>query len=530
MIYSSPFAAIEIPDLSLTEFCLGAETAPGERAALIDGPTGRVLSRHDLDRQSRGFAAGMAARGLGKGDTVCLFLPNLPEYAVVFHGVARAGAINTTANPLYTARELTHQLHDSGAKLLVTIEAFLETATEVATAAGIEQIVLVGGGDGGIDLAEFCGDPAAAPQVAIDPAVDLVVLPYSSGTTGLPKGVKLTHRNLIANILQASSALQPQPGDVLIGVLPFFHIYGMTVIMNLGLHFANPVVSMPRFDLEQFLGLITKHRVTNAYVVPPIALALARQPIVAEHDLTSLRFVMSGAAPLGSELTEQVEARIDRPVIQGYGMTELSPVSHCSPLDQIKHGTIGPPVASTEARIVDPDSGADCERGELWIRGPQVMVGYLNNDRATADTITADGWLRSGDIAIADEDGYFTIVDRLKELIKYKGFQVPPAELEAILLGHPAVADCAVIGIPDEEAGEIPKGFVVIAPGAEDVADGELLAYVAERVSPQKKLRILERTDAIPKSASGKILRRELRSRPATAQPSSQPESADPGN
>jgi acyl-CoA synthetase (AMP-forming)/AMP-acid ligase II len=297
---------------------------------------------------------------------------------------------------------------------------------------------------------------------------------------------------------------------VLIGVLPFFHIYGMTVIMNMGLHSGATVVTMPRFDLEQFLGLIEQHRVSTAYVVPPIALALAKHPLVDEHDLSSLRVIMSGAAPLGPELTEQVAERISAPVTQGYGMTELSPVTHLCPLDRIKPGSIGLPVPGTETRIVDPESGEDADRGELWIRGPQVMVGYLNNDEATAETITDEGWLRTGDIAEADGEGFLTIVDRLKELIKYKGFQVPPAELEAVLIAHPAVSDCAVIGVPDEEAGELPKGFVVVAEGAE-ASDEELLDHVAEQVSPQKKLRLIERVEAIPKSASGKILRRELR-------------------
>jgi len=352
-----------------------------------------------------------------------------------------------------------------------------------------------------------------APEVAIDAAADLAVLPYSSGTTGLPKGVMLTHRNLVANIVQTNAAMPMEPDDVLVGVLPFFHIYGMTVIMNMGLVGGNTIVTMPRFDLGEFLGLIESERVSCAYVVPPIALALAKHPAVDEADLSSLRMVMSGAAPLGPELTELLAERLGVPVTQGYGMTELSPVSHFCPLDGIKPGTIGPGVPGTESRIVDPESGLDVtegERGELWVRGPQVMAGYLNNDEATAATIGPDGWLRTGDIAIVDEDGYYTIVDRLKELIKYKGYQVPPAELEAVLIAHPAVADCAVIGVPDEEAGELPKGFVVIAEGAE-VSDEELLEHVAAQVSPQKRLRILERIDAIPKSASGKILRRELR-------------------
>jgi acyl-CoA synthetase (AMP-forming)/AMP-acid ligase II len=325
----------------------------------------------------------------------------------------------------------------------------------------------------------------------------------------------LSHRNLVANILQIEAAIPVEPDDVLIAVLPFFHIYGMTVIMNMGLASGSKVVTMPRFDLEQFLELIEVHGVTMASIVPPIALALAKHPAVDGRDLSSVRMVMSGAAPLGADLTEQLARRLDVPVTQGYGMTESSPVTHVCRLEAIKGGAIGPLLPGTEARIVDPESGADVgagERGELWIRGPQVMQGYLYNERASAETIDSDGWLHTGDIAVVDADGFYSIVDRLKELIKYKGFQVPPAELEAILIAHPAVADCAVIGVPDEQAGELPKGFVVVADGAE-VSDEDLLEHVARQVSPQKRLRMIERLEQIPKSASGKILRRELRER-----------------
>jgi acyl-CoA synthetase (AMP-forming)/AMP-acid ligase II len=309
-------------------------------------------------------------------------------------------------------------------------------------------------------------------------------------------------------VLQTGGTIPVSEDDWSIGCLPFFHIYGMTVIMNMGLHSGATIVTLPRFDLEAFLGLIEDRGITVVYVVPPIALALAKHPAVEGRDLSTLRMIMSGAAPLGDELAKAVAKRVDTPTIQGYGMTELSPVSHVAPVDCQKGGSIGPPLAGTECRIVDPDSGDDADRGELWVRGPQVMQGYLNNDEATAATIDEDGWLHTGDVAEMDDEGYYYIVDRLKELIKYKGFQVPPAELEAILLEHPSVADCAVIGVPDEEAGEIPKGFVVVS--GDEVSDDELMAFVAERVSPQKKLRQLERIDEVPKSASGKILRREL--------------------
>jgi acyl-CoA synthetase (AMP-forming)/AMP-acid ligase II len=270
---------------------------------------------------------------------------------------------------------------------------------------------------------------------------------------------------------------------------------------------------MPRFDLEQFLGLIQEHRITFAHLVPPIVLALAKHPLVDRYDLSSLKNVLSGAAPLGAELERACAERLGVGVIQGYGMTEASPVTHVRPLDDTTHpGSIGPTLPSTESRIVDPAGGEDLppgSNGEIWVRGPQVMQGYLNDPAATARTVDADGWLHTGDIGHVDDDGFFYVVDRLKELIKYKGYQVPPAELEAILVTHPAVADAAVTPHPDEEAGEIPKAFVVLRPDAEATAE-ELMAYVAERVSPQRRVRLVEFVTEIPKSASGKILRRVL--------------------
>ncbi|MBA2523232.1 MAG: AMP-binding protein [Solirubrobacterales bacterium] len=502
-----------IPDQDLVTFTLARAAELGDKPALIDGPSGRVVTYAELDERTAALAGALRARGIEKGDVVCIYMPNLPEYAVIFHGVLRANATNTTANPLYTSHELAHQLTDSRARTLFTVPDFLPAARAAAEEVGLDDIIVVGESDGDEPtLADLLNAGGEAPELDIDPDTDIAALPYSSGTTGLPKGVMLSHRNLVANVLQTGATIPITEEDTTIGVLPFFHIYGMTVIMNLGLHNGATIVTMPRFDLEGFLGLIEDRAVTVVYIVPPIALALAKHPAVEGRDLSSLRMVMSGAAPLGEELARAVAGRIGTPTIQGYGMTELSPVSHVAPVDSQKGGSIGPPLAGTECRIVDPETGEETDRGELWVRGPQVMKGYLNNDEATRETIDADGWLHTGDVAEMDDEGYYAIVDRLKELIKYKGFQVPPAELEAILINHPGVADCAVIGVPDEEAGEIPKGFVVVADG-DDVTDDELMAFVAEKVSPQKKLRLIERIDAIPKSASGKILRRELAGR-----------------
>jgi acyl-CoA synthetase (AMP-forming)/AMP-acid ligase II len=353
------------------------------------------------------------------------------------------------------------------------------------------------------------GDP---PDVPINPREDLVALPYSSGTTGLPKGVMLTHHNLVANLVQACGVLAQDEHDTILGVLPFFHIYGMTVIMNLGLYHGVTIVTMPRFDLEQCLTICEKYRVTFANVVPPIVLALAKHPLVDRFDLSRLRIVFSGAAPLGESLALAASTRLKCAVIQGYGLTETSPVSHGKRLTAAsqKLASIGPPAPNTECKIVDTVTGAELgpmQQGEICIRGPQVMKGYLNRPDATRAMIDADGWLHSGDIGYADADGDFFVVDRLKELIKYKGLQIAPAELEATLLTHPSIADAAVIPVADEEAGEVPKGFVVLK--SEATAD-QIMAYVAERVAPYKKLRAIQIVEQIPKSPSGKILRRVL--------------------
>ena len=503
---------LEIPEIDVTSFVLEHADERGDKPALIDGPSGRTVTYPELIGGVRALAAGLASRGFGRGDVLAIYMPNLPEYAIVFHGVASAGGKCTTANPLYTANELAHQLTDSGAKILVTVAPFLDVANEAAEQAGVEDVFVVGEAEGATPFTELLGDPSEAPDPDIDPGSDLAVLPYSSGTTGLPKGVMLTHRNLVANLLQIQDAFPIEPDDTLVGVLPFFHIYGMTVIMNQGLWAGATIVTMPRFDLEQFLGLIEEHGVTRAYVVPPIALALGKHPAVEGRDLSSVRTVMSGAAPLGAELAERVAGRLECDVIQGYGLTETSPVTHCiRPAGENRPGSIGPPLADTECRIVDPESGDDVdegERGELWIRGPQVMAGYLNNDEATAATVDDEGWLHTGDIAVRDGDGFYSIVDRLKELIKYKGFQVAPAELEALLITHPEVGDVAVVGVPDEEAGELPKAYVVAA--GDDLDADALMEWVGEQVSPQKRIRLVEVTEEIPKSPSGKILRRVL--------------------
>jgi acyl-CoA synthetase (AMP-forming)/AMP-acid ligase II len=509
---SSPYGDIEIPDIDVPGFVLEGAAARGDKPALIDGPSGRTLTYAQLAGGVDRVAAGLAERGLRKGDVFGIFSPNLPEYALAFHGAAKAGAICTTINPLYTPEELEFQLKDSGARYLLTIPQFLDRALAAANATGVEEVFVLGEGEGATPFGDLLASKGPVPDVAIDPAEDLLVLPYSSGTTGLPKGVMLTHRNVVANVLQSLAPHSTSERDVIIGVLPFFHIYGMTVIMNIAIRLGATIVTMPRFDLEEFLRLLQDHKVTRAYLVPPIILALAKHPVVDKYDLSALEVIMSGAAPLGADLADAAANRLGSVVMQGYGMTETSPVTHMMPDEpgRDRAGSIGFLVPSTSARYVDVESGEDAavgERGELWVSGPQVMKGYLNNEEATRHTIDDEGWLHTGDIGYVDDDGYFFLVDRLKELIKYKGFQVPPAELEAVLLSHPSISDAAVIPVPDEEAGEIPKAFVVLK---DETSGEEIMEYVAERVAPYKKIRLVEVIDEIPKSASGKILRRIL--------------------
>jgi acyl-CoA synthetase (AMP-forming)/AMP-acid ligase II len=512
MIFRGPYPEVEIPEVPLTQFVLqGADEIPN-KPALIDGPSGRTITYGQFAHAIRQVAASLHARGFRKGGVFAIFSTNCPEYAVAFHAVALLGGINTTVNPLYTADEAAHQLADSGARFLVTTPQFIEKAQAAAQLSRIDELFVFGEAAGATPFAALLVGDGSFPEVAINPREDLIALPYSSGTTGLAKGVMLTHHNLVANLRQMEGLDYFVRDDVLLCVLPLFHIYGLVVVLNMGLYLGATVVTMPRFDLEQFLQMIEKYRVTLSHIVPPIVLQLAKNPIVERYNLSSLRTVFSGAAPLGAELTQECVQRIGCRIRQGYGMTETSPVTHSSPADpaKMKPGSVGTPAPNTECKVVVPGT---CEalgpnqEGEICVRGPQIMKGYLNNAEATARTVDADRWLHTGDIGYADADGHFYIVDRVKELIKYKGFQVAPAELEAVLLSHPAVADAAVIPCPDDEAGEIPKAFVVRKT---DVTPGELMEFVARQVAPHKKVRELEFIEQIPKSASGKILRRIL--------------------
>jgi acyl-CoA synthetase (AMP-forming)/AMP-acid ligase II len=512
MIFRAPEPPLTIPEVPLTPFLLERVAARPDKPAFIDGPSGRTMTGREWADAVRETAAGLARRGFQKGDVFAIYSPNLPEYAVAFHAVTLLGGVITTVNPLYTVHELGRQLADAGALYIVTVPSCVPKAVQAARASLVREVFVFGDAEGATPFASLRETGAEPPAVAIDPRRDLVVLPYSSGTTGLPKGVMLTHHNIVSNIVQSAAVLPLSGRDTMLGLLPFFHIYGMTVIMNLGLHQGATVVTMPRFDLEACLETLQNFGITFAPVVPPIVLALAKNPVVDRYRLDRLRTLYSGAAPLRENVAMSASARVGCQVLQGYGLTETSPVAHAVRATAYGLETVGvgQPVPNTEVKVIDVATGAELgpnEEGEICVRGPQVMRGYLHQPEATAAMLDAEGWLHTGDVGFAAEDGSFFIVDRLKELIKYKGMQIAPAELEAVLLEHPAVADAAVIPLPHDEAGQVPKAFVVLKG---DATAEQIMDHVAARVAPFKKVRQLEVISQIPRSPSGKILRRVL--------------------
>ena len=501
----------------LHEYLLGAAAGLGGKTAIVDG--GQELTFTQLKDRTANLASALAAMGIGKGDRVAIFAPNCWEYVASFYAISWIGAVVTTLNPSYREREVEFQLRDSGARAIILAESLYPVLEPVLPRlSGILNVIVIGGSAGKTshsfeDLTSTMSD--GPPAVVIDPEEDVVVLPYSSGTTGLPKGVMLTHSNLTSNVDQLIGRREigaPKPDDVLMVHLPLYHIYGMNVIMNVAVALGATQVMMGRFEMEQFLHLLSDNRVTVLYTVPPVVLALTQFPGIRDYDLSALRLCFVGAAPMSAELQTKLESTINVATVQGYGLTESSPATNADFMEPSlkKPGSVGPPLPDTEEKVVDLETGERelprGELGELIIKGPQVMKGYWNNPDATADTLR-DGWLYTGDIASMDEEGYVSIMDRKKELIKYKGFQVAPAELEGLLLEHPSVSDAAVIGVPNEEAGEVPKAFVV-ATGA--VSAGEIMEWVAGQVAGFKQIRQVEFLDQIPKNPSGKVLRRVL--------------------
>lgn len=515
-IFKSKLADVQWPtDMPLTNYVF--QNASPDDVAMIEGVSGRSLTISQMMDSIKRFANGLLERGAEKDEVLAIVAPNMPEYAVVFHGVLYSGGIVTTINPSYTASEIVKQLKDSKATRLVSIGEFEPVLKEIQEKYELKDVILIDAdgnkGSFGTPISEYLAAEPLSEHVEIDTSTQIACLPYSSGTTGLPKGVILTHQNLIANIAQGEPYAYIEDGGTSLAVLPFFHIYGLQILMNSSLRYGTKIITLPRFDLMEFLECIQKHKVTRLYLVPPIVLALAKHPAIDQFDLSSVELITSGAAPLSSDVAHAASDRIQAEIFQGYGMTELSPLSHAALRGVGKPGAVGGVAPNTECRIVDIETGEDLEpgeSGELLIRGPQVMLGYLNNPEATAAMIDSDGWLNTGDVAYVDEEQDFYIVERTKELIKYKGFQISPAELEGILLTHPAIGDAAVIAKDDEEAGEVPMAFITLKEGQEASAE-EIIEFAAQDVAKFKRIDEIRFIDSIPKSATGKILRKELK-------------------
>ncbi|MCY4651564.1 MAG: AMP-binding protein [Dehalococcoidia bacterium] len=492
----------------------------GSNIAVVDGE--RTYTYSQLSEHSDRLSSALAGLGVGKGDRVAILAPNCAEFVIAFFGILKAGAVVTTINSGYREREIAHQLNDSGAEPLIVHES-LKGMADLARddVRGLKRDIVIrpDSSDSGSFWGLLENAPASPPNAAIDPRNDLAVLPYSSGTTGLSKGVMLTHYNLSSNVEQFTrrdgEEANLKANDVILTHLPLFHIYGMNVLMNGAIGAGATQVMMGRFDMDEFLDIMSGHGVSVLFTVPPVGLGLTQYPGVRETDLSALRVGFFGAAPLSEDMQQRVQDSLGVPIIQGYGMTESSPVTNADFMEPhlIRHGSIGPAMPDNEEKVVDLETGERempfGEIGELLVRGPQVMRGYYNNQAATAETLSENGWLHTGDIVRMDADGYVWVLDRKKELIKYKGFQVPPAELEGVLLEHPGISDAAVVGKDDLESGEIPKAFVVAGQGVELSAE-DVMSFVAGKVATFKHVREVEFTDAIPKNPSGKILRRTL--------------------
>jgi 4-coumarate--CoA ligase len=493
--------------VSVTDYVFVRAHEHPDRTAIVEVESGRSLTYRQLAERIRLGRARLAEAGARPGDVVALMAPNGIDYPVAFHAVVSLGAVVTTMNPNYTSDELSHQLRDAQASVLLCSPTHVEHAQ--AAMAGTDVRAL-------IPLPELTDFAATADPGPVTDSTAVAALPYSSGTTGLPKGVMLTHANLVAQLDACAAGAPIEAGEVALAVLPFFHIFGMQVILNNVLAQGGTIVTMRRFDLEPALATVERHRVSHLFVVPPIVLALAQHPAVADYDLSSLRWILSGAAPLGADVAKAAGDRIGCPVRQGYGMTETAGATH------LPHPTGGPDTSGValpglECRIAGPDGEAlpTGGEGEVWLRGGQIMAGYWGHPDATAVTVDPEGWLRTGDIGRVDEHGNLTLIDRIKELFKCNGFQVAPAELEAVLITHPAVRDAAVVGVPDPAAGEVPKAFVVLREGATATA-AELVEFLDGRLAGYKRIRHLEFIEAVPRNPSGKILRRELRALPTS--------------
>ncbi|KAE8148032.1 hypothetical protein BDV25DRAFT_131569 [Aspergillus avenaceus] len=548
MPVSSQYPLVDIPNVDLWTFLFERKERqfPDDKIVYQDADTQRYYTYQGLKEAALSFGKGLKAMfDWRKGDVLALFTPNSIDTPVVMWGAHWAGGVVSPANPAYTLEELAFQLKNSGAKAVITQVPQLPVVKEAAKQAGIleDRIILVGDQrDPEARIKHFTSirnisGATRFRKTKINPAKDLSFLVYSSGTTGIPKGVMLSHTNIIANILQLAAGEDGNltwnggadgKGDRVLAFLPFFHIYGLNCLIHQTLYQGYQLVVMQKFDIEKWCSHVQNYRITFSYVAPPVVLLLSKHPIVDKYDLSTLRMMNSGAAPLTHELVEAVYARIKCGIKQGYGLSETSPTTHTQPWEEWRTsiGAVGKLLPNMEAKYMTiPEDGSEPhelsagEVGELYMKGPNIFLGYHNNPSATADSLSPDGWFRTGDVGYQDKHGNFYITDRVKELIKYKGFQVAPAELEGLLVDNEAIDDVAVIGIESEAHGtEVPLAYVVRsaqskASGVDTAQEAtNIIKWLDSKVAYHKRLRGGVRfIDAIPKSVSGKILRRVLK-------------------
>ena len=529
-ILESPYKPLDIPtNLSFHQFLFKRwnEKKFDNMKALTDAATGETWTYKQLKQNIIQFSNGLYDQGVRQHSVLGIYSSNCLEYSTVVYACSVLGAVCCLINPVYTDNELLHHLNDSGASHLFTQSAKVDIVHKVQSKANkLKHIFTFDNNNKSLKtFADVLnqGKSQGASMLhegKIDPVNDIQILPYSSGTTGLAKGVMLTHYNLLSNVLQFNDSRYldvGEPGEVLNCVLPLYHIYAASCIMNMGLYNGSHIIILNGFAPDTFLETIQKYKVERMALVPPLINFMTKSPLTDKYDLSSVKHVSSGAAPLTKENEQEFQAKFKGLRIkQGYGMSETSPVTHAHPANNIRGGSIGKLICNMTAKIVDPETGKTVpagsgKRGELWLAGPNIMKGYWRNEKSTKDTIDSDGYLHTGDVAYVDNDGYYYIVDRIKELIKVKGLQVAPAELEGLLLSHPDIDDAAVIQVPDERAGELPRAYVVKKSGA-NLSEQQVKDYIAKQVAPHKKLDGgVKFIAAVPKAASGKILRRELR-------------------
>ncbi|KAK4092731.1 hypothetical protein Purlil1_2656 [Purpureocillium lilacinum] len=532
MVHTSAWTDVAIPNIDIwTMYMEQPKEYPDNHTLLVDCDTNRSYTFADIKAHSIAFGRGLRhVFKWQKGDVLAFFSPNNIDTPVVNLGLHWAAGIASPANPTYTVDEFARQLEDSRARVVVTQKPFLKTACDAAAKAGIprDHIILMGAGRDETGIHRHWTDINAngawlqPSKPSVDPKKDLAYLVYSSGTTGLPKGVMLSHYNVVANSHQSRRfdiKTLNWDIDAQIGVLPFFHIYGLGVVLNVTLISGAKCVIMPKFDLQKACRIIQDHRITFLYVPPPIVLAFGKAPVVSQYDLSSVRWINSAAAPLSRDLVVAVWERLKIGVKQGYGLSETSPSVHTQLQDEWWRfqGSVGRLLPNMQAKIVD-EEGKEVpagESGELLVKGPNIFQGYWKKPELNKDTFTEDGWYKTGDVFYVCPKGNYYITDRMKELIKYKGFQVPPAELEAKLIGREDIADVCVVGVWDKEQHtEIPRAYVVVRQGVEEseALANDIVAWLNERVAPPKKLRGGVRfIKEVPKSQAGKILRRLLR-------------------